>query len=65
LILIIALKNRLADVGADCRDGLYVGSSESLGASNSHHIHGTHVPVEEPSTASIAEIDHRYNVTLP
>src|SRR5262249_16392296 len=26
------------------------------GASNSHHIHGTHVPVEEPSTASKPDI---------
>jgi hypothetical protein len=26
------------------------------GSLNSAHIHGTHVPVEEPSTASIAEV---------
>jgi hypothetical protein len=24
---------------------------------NSTHIHGTHVPVEEPSTASTTEVD--------
>jgi hypothetical protein len=30
-----------------------------VGASNSVHILGTHVPVEEPSTASIADIEHR------
>src|SRR5215471_4742382 len=33
------------------------GSSKSWGL-NSTHLHGTHVPVEEPSTASIADIDH-------
>src|SRR5450759_4314427 len=32
------------------------GSSES-GGLNSTHIHGTHVPVEEPSTASAADIE--------
>ena len=32
-----------------------IGSSESWGL-NSAHLHGTHVPVEEPSTASIADI---------
>jgi hypothetical protein len=32
-----------------------VGSFESWGL-NSTHIHGTLVPVEEPSTASIADI---------
>jgi hypothetical protein len=31
------------------------GSCESWGL-NSTHIHGTHVPVEEPSTASEAEV---------
>jgi hypothetical protein len=32
-----------------------IGSSESWGL-NSAHFHGTHVPVEEPSTASKADI---------
>jgi hypothetical protein len=32
------------------------GSCESWGL-NSTHIHGTHVPVEEPSTASKADIE--------
>jgi hypothetical protein len=32
-----------------------IGSSESWGL-NSTHFHGTHVPVEEPSTASEADI---------
>src|SRR5262249_37500518 len=31
------------------------GSSKSWGL-NSTHLHGTHVPVEEPSTASIADM---------
>src|SRR5450759_1664432 len=30
--------------------------SSNCGGLNSPHIHGTHVPVEEPSTASIADI---------
>jgi hypothetical protein len=30
----------------------------NCGGLNSTHIHGTHVPVEEPSTASIADIAH-------
>jgi hypothetical protein len=29
------------------------------GGLNSTHIHGTRAPVEEPSTASIADIDRR------
>jgi hypothetical protein len=33
-----------------------IGSSESWGL-NSAHFHGTHVPVEEPSTASKADIE--------
>jgi hypothetical protein len=32
-----------------------IGSSESWGL-NSTHFHGTHVPVEEPSTASEADM---------
>jgi hypothetical protein len=30
------------------------------GSLNSTHIHGTHVPVEEPSTASIADLDNGF-----
>ena len=33
-----------------------------MGGPNSTHIHGTHVPVEEPSTASIGDIP-RYSIT--
>jgi hypothetical protein len=29
-----------------------------MGASTSARLHGTHVPVEKPSTASKAEVDH-------
>jgi hypothetical protein len=36
----VHLEDRLGDVEPDCRDR------------NSAHIHGTHVPVEEPSAAS-------------
>src|SRR6516162_5532729 len=35
-----------------------IGSSESWGL-NSNDLHGTHVPVEEPSTASTADIPTR------
>jgi len=39
-------------VEIDCMDS----SSEIVGASNDPHILGTLVPVEEPSTASIADV---------
>jgi hypothetical protein len=39
-----------------------IGSSESWGL-NSTHFHGTHVPVEEPSTASEADIALRTYLT--
>src|SRR5712672_2833751 len=32
------------------------------GSLNSAHTHGTHVPVEEPSTASKAEVYHQQSV---
>ena len=35
--------------------GCMIGSFESWCLNNTH-IHGTHVPVEEPSTVSIADI---------
>ena len=52
------LKNRLGDVETDNLIACMIGSSESWGL-NSAHIHGTHVPVEEPSTASIADVQQR------
>jgi hypothetical protein len=51
----VHLKDRLGDVETDCRNSLH-GSSPNRGSLNSTHIHGTHVPVEEPSTASKADI---------
>jgi hypothetical protein len=49
----VHLKHRLGDVEADGRNRWHVGSSESWGPKQHR---GTHVPVEEPSTVSIAEI---------
>jgi hypothetical protein len=33
------------------------------GGLNSTHIHGTHVPVEEPSTASIADVPEQLDLS--
>src|SRR4029434_3544369 len=49
------LKHRLGDVETDSRNRLRVGSSETWVLSNTH-FHGTRVPVQEPSTASIPDI---------
>jgi len=49
------LKNRLGDIETNCRDRLHVWLLRTVGALNSTHIHGTSVPVEEPSTASKAD----------
>src|SRR5262249_22273588 len=49
------LKNRLSDIETNCRDRLHVWLLRIVGALNSTHIHGTSVPVEEPSTASKAD----------
>src|ERR1700683_48650 len=46
------LENRLGDVETDCRDRLHDLAPPIRGASAGTHFHGTHVPVEEPSTAS-------------
>ena len=48
----VNLKNRLRDVETNCRDRLHGLAPPNCGSLNSTHIHGTHVPVEEPSTAS-------------
>src|SRR5664279_275932 len=48
----VDLENRLGDVETDCRDRLHAWLLQIVGGLNSPHIHGTHVPVEEPSTAS-------------
>src|SRR6476659_6650389 len=49
------LKHRLGDVETDSGNRLHVGSSETWVLNNTH-FHGTRVPVEEPSTASIPEM---------
>src|SRR6478752_8371926 len=51
----VDLKYRLGNVETDCRDRLHDLAPPNRGGFNSTHIHGTHVPVEEPSTASIAD----------
>src|SRR5262249_29187632 len=55
----VDLKNRLSDIETNCRDRLHVWLLRIVGALNSTHIHGTSVPVEEPSTASKADKAHR------
>src|SRR5437660_10049275 len=52
----VDLKNRLGDIETNCRDRLHVWLLRIVGGLNSTHIHGTSVPVEEPSTASKADI---------
>jgi hypothetical protein len=49
------LEDRLGDVETDCRDRLHDLAPPNRGTSAGTHIHGTHVPVEEPSTASKAD----------
>src|SRR3974390_2704084 len=51
----VDLKNRFGDVETDCRDRLHDWLLPNRGGFNSAHIHGTRVPVEEPSTASKAD----------
>ena len=51
----VHLKDRLGDVETDCRDRLHSWLLRIVGALTAPHIHGTHVPVEEPSTASQAD----------
>jgi len=48
------LKHRLRDIETDCRDRLH-DCLLRIGAPNSTHFYDTHVPVEEPSTASKAD----------
>ena len=52
----VNLKDRLRDIETDCRDRLHDLAPPNRGGLNSTHFHGTHVPVEEPSTASQADI---------
>jgi hypothetical protein len=52
----VNLKNRLGDGQTDRRNRLrlHIPLLQMGGSINSAHIYGTHVPVEEPSTASSA-----------
>jgi hypothetical protein len=52
----VNLKDRLRNVETDCSDRLHIELLRIVGASTSSHFHGTHVPVEEPSTASKGDI---------
>ena len=52
----VDLKYRLGNVETDCRDRLHDLAPPNRGGFNSTHIHGTHVPVEEPSTASTTDL---------
>jgi hypothetical protein len=61
------LLRRSATAKTDCRDRLHDLARPNRGGSNSTHIHGTPVPVEEPSTESTAEVElgsHRHKVRL-
>src|SRR5512139_2034554 len=49
------LKHRLRNIEADRLNCLHNWLLSIVGALNSTHFHGTHVPVEEPSTASKAD----------
>jgi hypothetical protein len=53
----VDLENRLCDVETDCRNRLHC---PVLRIGSPHGDHGTYVPVEEPSTASRADIDRAY-----
>ncbi len=52
----VNLKNRFRNVETDRRDGFHDLAPPNRGSLNSTHINGTHVPVEEPSTASMGDI---------
>ena len=51
----VNLKDRLRDIETDCRNRLHNLAPSNRGGLNSTHIHGAHAPVEEPSTASLAD----------
>src|SRR5262245_61174294 len=52
----VDLKHRLRDIKTDCRNRLHGLAPPNRGGLNSAHINGTVVPVEEPSTASEADV---------
>src|SRR5258708_3784613 len=51
----VDLKDSLCDIETDCRNRLHNWLLRIVGALAAPNIHGTHVPVEEPSTASQAD----------
>src|SRR5262249_31715960 len=51
----VDLKNRLCDIETDCRDRVHDKLLGKWGLNGAHN-HGTCVPVEEPSTASVTDI---------
>jgi hypothetical protein len=52
----VDLKSRLRDVETDRCNRLHDLAPPNRRTSAGAHIHGTHVPVEEPSTASEADM---------
>jgi Na+-transporting NADH:ubiquinone oxidoreductase subunit NqrA len=52
----VHLKNRLRDIETDSRNRLHDLAPPNRAGLNGTHIHGT-LPVEEPSTASEADVD--------
>jgi hypothetical protein len=60
----VDLKNRLCNIETNCRDRLHVWLLRIRGGLNSTHINGTSAPVEEPSTASKADIRTATNARL-
>ena len=50
------LENPLGDVETNSRNRLHDLAPANRGGRKSTHFHGTHVPVEEPSTASKADV---------
>src|SRR4029077_19097991 len=58
------LEDRLSDVETDGRNRFHDLAPPNRGISAGTRIHGTHVPVEEPSTASEADIANCYTRTV-
>src|ERR1035437_7197437 len=59
----VNLKDRLGDIETDCRNRLHDWILRIVRASTAPPIHGTRVPVEEPSTASEADICTHSSIT--
>jgi hypothetical protein len=52
----VNLKNRLRDIQTDRCNRIHDTAPLNLGNLNSTHVRGAHVPVKEPSTASLAKV---------